>query len=595
MSITKDLALKQISQLKRDMLNCNIFSVYDYNCLSMQELLCTFFEKINQCVDAVNKTVNIVEWLVGEGLSEQVAIQLGKWLEDGTLANIINETVFRDLNTKITLNTNEISRIKKSIEAHVNMFGAIGDGVADDIIPIQKAIDFVKSQGGGTVKFSNDTYLISKPIFLPSEVSLVGEGMREGTIIKRRFTGISQLHLDYDYRHISRDELMNYNATICVEADGVYWEIKNMKLIHETMGAWGVFAPYCALFTIENVQTEKFTEHYRIFNAWNTNWNSIRMINGTYGIRLQPANPSDIDTACTSWVMNRVFGEYLDYAYYFLGLQYSSLNGMCADQINKRAYHFRYAVGIALNGMGCENSTGQVLKSEYSQLSVNGFYFLGTSINPSFTPDKQALIEVNSEGRLGCGLELNSGSFKSDKTDYYKIYGSDHSTVTVRNVRVWDGKQIQHLEPTSKCRYLLEDFDMLTQNKPMFVDGVKIDKVTSLYATDNYDYYPNTVVYNNVQDGSQVSSLNIPISKISKMFGWVSEGDNAIWLPLKISVTNDFNGSVNHIWNAYNSVTSTNKIAVGSDIVSNITANRENLTINFSSQQNRLKVVITLA
>lgn len=102
------IKLNKIEDLKRSMLNCNVFSVYDYDCLSMQELLCKFFEKINQCVDVTNKTVVLVEWLVSQGLKEEVAKKLESWLLDGTLSNIINETIFKDLNNKITVNTNNI-------------------------------------------------------------------------------------------------------------------------------------------------------------------------------------------------------------------------------------------------------------------------------------------------------------------------------------------------------------------------------------------------------------------------------------------------------------------------------------------------------
>lgn len=126
---TKEIALKQIESLRREYLNCNIFSVYDYNCLSMQELLCTFFEKINQCVDATNKTVVLVEWLVGQGLKAEVAEQLNQWFVDGTLKTVINEVIFNELNTKVdTLRENfETNKI------HVNnRFDTVEQKISDN-------------------------------------------------------------------------------------------------------------------------------------------------------------------------------------------------------------------------------------------------------------------------------------------------------------------------------------------------------------------------------------------------------------------------------------------------------------------------------
>ena len=90
-----------MEKLKRYDLNCNIFDVYDYDGLSMQELLCQFYTKINECVDFSNSTLNLCSWLVNEGLKEEVAEKLIKWLNDGTLNNIINTSVFNELNAKL--------------------------------------------------------------------------------------------------------------------------------------------------------------------------------------------------------------------------------------------------------------------------------------------------------------------------------------------------------------------------------------------------------------------------------------------------------------------------------------------------------------
>lgn len=92
---------KRINEIKPYDLNCNLFSIYDYNGLSYQELLCQFFTKINECINNVNKTLDLVEWLVEEGLKKEVAIKLQNWFDDGTLAEIINEQLFKSLNEKI--------------------------------------------------------------------------------------------------------------------------------------------------------------------------------------------------------------------------------------------------------------------------------------------------------------------------------------------------------------------------------------------------------------------------------------------------------------------------------------------------------------
>ena len=90
-----------INKLKPEDLNCNIFSCYDYDGLTIQELLCQFFHKINECIEVTDSTIKLAEWLVSEGLAEEVAKMLEKWRLDGTLKQIINVQIFNDLNTKV--------------------------------------------------------------------------------------------------------------------------------------------------------------------------------------------------------------------------------------------------------------------------------------------------------------------------------------------------------------------------------------------------------------------------------------------------------------------------------------------------------------
>ena len=90
-----------INKLNPNFLNCNIFNVYDYEGLTIQELLSQFFTKINECVDGVNNMGDLAQWLVNQGLNEEVAKQLNKWLLDGTLQDIINENLFNELKSKI--------------------------------------------------------------------------------------------------------------------------------------------------------------------------------------------------------------------------------------------------------------------------------------------------------------------------------------------------------------------------------------------------------------------------------------------------------------------------------------------------------------
>lgn len=100
---------KKLEQIKPYQLNCNVFSVYDFpETYTIQELLNKFFDTINNCVDLSNNVLDLSKWLVSEGLSLEVSKKLNEWLIDGTLSNVINEKLFKDLNTKLTATENVV-------------------------------------------------------------------------------------------------------------------------------------------------------------------------------------------------------------------------------------------------------------------------------------------------------------------------------------------------------------------------------------------------------------------------------------------------------------------------------------------------------
>ena len=146
----------KINELKPYDLNCNIFDVYSYNGLSMQELLCQFFNKINECVKTSNETIDLAEWLVNEGLKQEVAIKLTTWLNDGTLENLINVTLFENLNKKI----DNVSSQLEQIEINVKMFGAKGDGVTDDTQSFINALNYCKENNIKKMFVDEGLYLI---------------------------------------------------------------------------------------------------------------------------------------------------------------------------------------------------------------------------------------------------------------------------------------------------------------------------------------------------------------------------------------------------------------------------------------------------
>lgn len=118
-----------INKLTEQELNCNVFSVYDYDGLTMQELLSKFFTKINECINVSNNSLTFLEWLHEIGLKEEVAKKIQELITNGTLNQIINQEIFTDLSNKINTLSNQVSTINNE------KYLFIGDSYAEGYTP----------------------------------------------------------------------------------------------------------------------------------------------------------------------------------------------------------------------------------------------------------------------------------------------------------------------------------------------------------------------------------------------------------------------------------------------------------------------------
>ena len=78
-----------------------INSVYDFNDFTLNELICKLAQKMDEVITQANESFNYLDWLKGQGLSDEVIKILEEWKEDGTLETLINIEKIDKLNTKI--------------------------------------------------------------------------------------------------------------------------------------------------------------------------------------------------------------------------------------------------------------------------------------------------------------------------------------------------------------------------------------------------------------------------------------------------------------------------------------------------------------
>lgn len=122
------MSIEKIRNIGLDKL---VTQVYDFDSLTTDELMCKFAQKINIIIEHFNyldkqcQNNNEVlklklEYLLGQGLEEQVAKRLLELINNGTLEKLINETLLKNINDKVDNFKVEINDKVNNFKVEVN-------------------------------------------------------------------------------------------------------------------------------------------------------------------------------------------------------------------------------------------------------------------------------------------------------------------------------------------------------------------------------------------------------------------------------------------------------------------------------------------
>ena len=96
-----------------DKFSCNfINSVYHFNDYTLNELICKLAQKMDEVITQSNESFNYLDWLKGQGLSDEVIKIMEGWKDDGTLENLINIEKYNKLKDELLeIFDNKINRL----------------------------------------------------------------------------------------------------------------------------------------------------------------------------------------------------------------------------------------------------------------------------------------------------------------------------------------------------------------------------------------------------------------------------------------------------------------------------------------------------
>ena len=153
--------------MANSILTINQITGEDLDHYTVLKLLHEVIGKTNELVNSTNGVYEIITYLLNEGLSEEVIEVLNKWLEDGTLEDMITDDVLGNINARLI-------RLEEII-TNVKSYGVIGDGIIDDTQAIQNAINTVYENGLLELHFPKGLYRVTSTIETKN-ITLIGEG-----------------------------------------------------------------------------------------------------------------------------------------------------------------------------------------------------------------------------------------------------------------------------------------------------------------------------------------------------------------------------------------------------------------------------------
>ena len=108
-----------------------VTQVYDFDSLTTDELMCKFAQKINiiiehlnyiddRCYNSDKAMEEKLQYLLGQGLEEQVAKSLLESINNGTFGKLINETLLKDINDKVDNFKVEVNNFKVEVNEQLD-------------------------------------------------------------------------------------------------------------------------------------------------------------------------------------------------------------------------------------------------------------------------------------------------------------------------------------------------------------------------------------------------------------------------------------------------------------------------------------------
>lgn len=525
-----------------------------------------------------------------EDLPDDLKRMLIDWIDDGTLDQIINETLFNQINDK----TDKTKELLDQLVVNVKDFGAKGDGVTDDTESIQDALNHAHDLGGGTVYIPTGEYITSLPLYFKQGVNIKGNSVEKTRIIKINNNKLTN-NLTYNHSQFGNINYNDYDAILMAVGRVGDGYIQDIRLDgvggndNEFKNDYGLLIFSSYRYTLNRVFIRYANEGLTMPSTWNTVLETVRIQHAGTGFKI--GSWDGVTSTSVSFI--NTFVDYSDISYHITNVTYFSGTTMSSDFSTKLAYYFDTSYG-SINGLGVEYAQGQWVKCHRSTINISGMYNLGieefTKTEPSIS---KALFEVTSLNRISTGLTITGSELRGS------------GNISNETWHVENGSFI-HFIGTNLYSLLANTLDGFSaETSAVTRNDDVVSYKTRRFEVNDVNYTNERLLaqridmradgrsfkYWNFNTSSNKTSLSIPVDEIKKAFpNFIDAAGSSFSLPYKLTIQKGTEGNPALLYDIilhHTTVNRDNEKKSGTDetddVITSITLNSSELIINFPS------------
>ena len=277
----------------------------------------------------------------------------------------------------------DLMRIKRDYFS-VKDFGAKGDGIADDTIAIQKAIDKTFESGGGTVFFPKGLYLITKSLYLRKNVSIKGDGT-DITFIQKithnTFTSDKTTISTTEY-NLDEDCIINIeygSARFFIEDIALYsgtWDENSSNLdSNTTLTKHGIYCLSANKFTLTNVMTRGCKNGIYFLVPWKANFDNCQSMfcDIAFYLGYHVGGVSG-----TTTILKNCYALVCNIGFLISGMTTTQLIACSVDHVGVTAYYFSLCKNCKIDNSSVEEAATLVLRVDGSErIKISGLNISG--------------------------------------------------------------------------------------------------------------------------------------------------------------------------------------------------------------------------